>query len=136
MMNLNLSVLAKSYVAVKAILCPSDVITESQRSAIDIVTKLCAESKTDLLQSPTDGTRYLILPDLTVKITPGLITIINGSYAYHIQIPNSAYDIVTSHFNDRVRRDQDQIELHIEDKINKSLNSIAHTVSKIFSEKG
>lgn len=101
---------------------PQNDIT--QELAISIVKKAIWNPEAIMLIAPISGTRYIHYDEIFIKIDHRLITIINGTYTYHINISDHDTDFLLERFNFRLENVRKRWEETITAKTTRSLNSI------------
>jgi hypothetical protein len=106
------------------ILIPNYPLTEIQELALTIVKKAIIAKGSELLVAPVSGTRYIHFNEIFIKIDPKLITIINGSYTYHIEISEKSTSELLNRFNFKLETVQKAYEHTILTKTKRSLNTI------------
>jgi hypothetical protein len=109
---------------------PNHDLTETQKLAISIVQKAIASKNSVLFASPISSTRYIHSGDIFIKITYKLITVINGTYTYHVDISEKSTMHLIDKFNFKLESIQRSYEQVILSKTTKSLNSILEDLTK------
>jgi hypothetical protein len=88
-----------------------------------------------MLIAPISGTRYIHYNDIFIKIDHRLITIINGTYTYHINISDNDTDLLLERFNFRLENVRKRWEETITTKTTRSLNSILEDLNNKVNNK-
>lgn len=112
---------------------PQNDIT--QELAISIVKKAIWNPDATMLIAPISGTRYIHYDDIFIKIDHRLITIINGTYTYHINISDHDTDFLLERFNFRLENVRKRWEETITAKTTRSLNSILEDLNNKINNK-
>lgn len=112
---------------------PENTIT--QELAIAIVKKAIWNPGATMLIAPISGTRYIHYDDIFIKIDHRLITIINGTYTYHINISDKDTDFLLDRFNFRLENVRKRWEETITAKTTRSLNSILEDLNNKINNK-
>ena len=114
---------------VARILDPEKMQTERKEfggEAFSICKRLISKEDSTLLVSPISGKRYIKSDDnqLYVIIEPAIMTIVNHSYSYNIQLDISGYHRVVKVFDAEVERRRELMEAEIRSNVNHSLSEI------------
>lgn len=105
-------------------LIPSLPLTETQELALSIVKKAIISKGVELLVAPVSGTRYIHFNEVFIKIEHKMITIVNGTYTYHIEISEKSTAELLDKFNFKLEAVQKTYEHTILTKTKRSLNTI------------
>jgi len=106
------------------ILMPNYPLTEIQELTMKIVKKAIITKGVELLVAPVSGTRYIHFNEIFIKIDHKLVTIINGSYTYHIEISEKSMSELLNRFNFKLETVQKAYEHTILTKTKRSLYTI------------
>jgi hypothetical protein len=110
---------------------PSVPTTENQELAISIVKKAIAHPDVELLMAPITGTRYIRYNEIFISIETCLVTIINGTYSYHVSIPEKETYQLIDKFNFRLEYLRKNWEATIRNKTKRSLTTILAELHRI-----
>ena len=111
-------------------LTPNYPLNETQELAIAIVKKAIISKGVELLVAPVSGTRYIHFNEVFIKIDHKLITIVNGTYTYHIEISEKSTAELLDRFNFKLENVQKSYEHAILTKTKRSLNTILEDLNK------
>ena len=103
---------------------PSSPLNETQELAMSIVKKAIIFKGAELLIAPVSGTRYIHFNEVFIKIDHKLITIVNGTYTYHVEISEKATADLLDRFNFKLENVQKSYEHTILTKTKRSLITI------------
>lgn len=106
------------------ILNPKTLLTDNQDLAIGIVRKAISHPDADLFMAPITATRYIRYKDIFISIENGLIAIINGTYSYHISIPEREMQHIVNKFNFRLENIRKTYEATIRNKTKRNLTNV------------
>lgn len=109
---------------------PSQPLDETQKLAMDIVRKAIFHNGSNLVIAPISGTKYIHYDEVFIKIESGVITIINGTYTYHIQIPNKYVYDLSEKYDFRLESIRKRWEAQITAKTKRSLTNILEDLNK------
>jgi len=107
-----------------SILSPKTLLTDNQELAITIVRKAISHPDAELFMAPITSTRYIKYKDVFISIESGLIAIINGTYSYHVSIPDHEMYIIVSKFNFRLENIRKIYEATIRNKTKRNLTNV------------
>ena len=107
-----------------SILNPKTLLTDNQELAITIVRKAISHPDAELFMAPITSTRYIKYKDVFISIESGLIAIINGTYSYHVSIPEHEMYIIVSKFNFRLENIRKIYEATIRNKTKRNLTNV------------
>lgn len=94
--------------------------------AFSICKRLIAQEESTLLVSPISGKRYIKSDDrqLYVIIEPSMMTIVNHSYSYNIQLDGPGFSRIVKIFDNEVERRREIMEAEIRSNVKHSLSEI------------
>ena len=107
---------------------PKTLLTDSQDLSIAIVRKAISHPDAELFMAPAtasrSGARYIRYKDIFISIENGLIAIINGTYSYHISIPEREMYHIVNKFNFRLENIRKIYEATIRNKTKRNLTNV------------
>jgi len=109
---------------------PVKELSYDQKLAVSIVKRAIINYNADLLVAPNSGIRYIRFDNVFIRIEPSIVTIINGVYSYHIQIPEPAERLIIQKFNRRLEQIQTHWESEAVSKTKRSLTTILEELNK------
>jgi hypothetical protein len=110
---------------------PNAPLSENQEIAISIVKKSIAHPDAELLMAPITGTRYIKYKEIFIVIENCLVTIINGTYSYHVTIPERETYQLVDKFNYRLEFLRKNWETAIRNKTKRSLTTILAELHRV-----
>lgn len=120
----------KTGVKVARILDPEKMPDQNKkefgRESFSICKKLISKQESTLLVSPISGKRYIKSEDsnLYVIIDRTMVTIVNHSYSYNIQLDTHGYHRIVTVFDSEVERRREKMEQEIRSNVKHSLEQI------------
>lgn len=116
-------------VKVAKILNPEKMATDRKDfggEAFSICKRLISQEESTLLVSPISGKRYIKSDDrqLYVIIEPSMMTIVNHSYSYNIQLDGPGFSRIVKIFDNEVERRREIMEAEIRSNVKHSLSEI------------
>lgn len=103
---------------------PAQPLDDTQKLAVDIVRKAIYTNESNLVIAPISGTKYIHYDEVFIKLESGVVTIINGTYTYHIQLPNKVIYELSEKYDFRLESIRKRWEAHITAKTKRSLTNI------------
>ena len=96
------------------------------KESFSICKKLISKKESTLLVSPISGKRYIKSDDnnIYVIIDRNMVTIVNHSYSYNIQLDMHGYNRIVTVFDSEVERRRDKMEEEIRSNVKHSLEQI------------
>lgn len=105
---------------------PSQNKNDFDKESFSICKKLISKSDSTLLVSPLSGKRYIKSDDnnLYVIIDKMMVTIVNHSYSYNIQLDAHGYNRIVMVFDAEVEKRREKMEQEIRSNVKHSLEQI------------
>lgn len=104
-------------------------LSENQLLAIRIIKRAISDKRSTLVIAPISDTRYIHFNDIFIKIEMDIVTIINGSYLYHIQLPTNEVGKLLDKYNCHLEMIRKEWEAQMTVKAKNSLDKILNELS-------
>jgi len=105
-------------------------IDRVQQLAFTIVKKAISHNEAELLIAPLSGTHYIQFREVYIRFIRNHFTIINGSYSYHVFLPDSETEILVQKFNARLEFNRKKFERAIMSKTERTLMTILNELNE------